>query len=185
MLTSQLAKYVARGILVFYAAVIQTVEYAALDSLVTPNVITEGTIQRDTDDGLPIYFVDYHQGYPIYGRNKDRRFPNIAEGITIAIVFGQPDVLTYEKDDLAAGRRRYAAYGSAGAATLSDGSTGQWDEYPFASTLEGGAGAHITAVSQTENNWHSQDYLAFLRAANLITGTQKRFHVIPTFLLSR
>ena len=146
--------------------------------------IITATLLEEDEDGLPIYFVDFHRGYPIYGRNKDKRFRNIARGITLAIGYGQPSVLTYDGDKQAKIDRRIAGYGGwVSSPTLADGTIGSWDEYPFASTLEGGAGAHITAVTEQENKWHGIDYLGFLTVANIIRGNQKRFRVAPIYLL--
>lgn len=69
--------------------------------------------------------------------------PNIARNVQSAIDEGQPDVLTRTTDNaLIRANRAAACSGFCG--------PGSPDEYPFASTLEGGAGARVAGVPVQE-----------------------------------
>jgi RHS repeat-associated protein len=90
----------------------------------------ESTLNQAVED-LPTLEVDA------------QKMPNIARNIESALEEGQPDVLTRTMDpDLIAANRAAACAGFCGPESP--------DEYPFASTFEGGAGARIESVPLQE-----------------------------------
>ena len=77
------------------------------------------------------------------------RTPNIYQHTVNSLETGQPDILHYDNDQKRQGQRRYAAtnrYPSKAAEGL------QKDEYPYASTFEGGATANVAYVPSRENS---------------------------------
>lgn len=79
--------------------------------------------------------------------------PNIYRHTLNAFMQGKPSVLHYDSDKKAKARRRYHA-----TKVLPSPPSGmQRDEYPFASTIEGGLGAAVTYVPREENNKQGQD----------------------------
>lgn len=70
--------------------------------------------------------------------------PHIAANIRAAIAEGHPSVLHRQTDpSIIRSNRRAACEGFSG--------EGSPDKYPFASTMEGGAGARIAGVPQVEH----------------------------------
>jgi RHS repeat-associated protein len=99
-------------------------------SLVDPLLDLLGSSTAAEDD-LPTFEVD------------GSRMPNIARNVQSALDDGQPDVLTRTTDNaLIRANRAAACAGFCG--------PGSPDEYPFASTYEGGAGAQVQGVPLQE-----------------------------------
>lgn len=86
------------------------------------------------------HFYEYGTTLPVLEFDS-QQFPNIAPHIQDAQTAGQPSVLTRTTDPALMNSNRAAATG--GVVGL--------DEYPFASTYEGGAGASVRIVPAAEN----------------------------------
>ncbi|TGD56539.1 RHS repeat-associated core domain-containing protein [Flavobacterium humi] len=87
--------------------------------------------------GVKVHFVE------------EAKTPNIYKHTLDSFRKGKPSILHYDNDKKAAAQRRYQAtknYPSRGAEGL------QRDEYPYASTFEGGAGANVAYVPASENS---------------------------------
>jgi hypothetical protein len=95
------------------------------------------------------HFYSYGTTLPVLEFDS-KQFPNIAPHIQDAQKAGQPSVLTRTTNPVLMGNNRAAATG--GVSGL--------DEYPFASTYQGGAGASVRNVPAAENR------LQGLRIAN-------------------
>ncbi len=93
------------------------------------------------------------------------RMPNIAENIQNAQANGAPDILTRTTD-----QARIAA--NRAAACIDFCGTGSPDEYPFASTYEGGKGAFVADVPQSEQNIQGGVLAQFYRIYGIQDGDQ-------------
>ncbi len=99
------------------------------------------------------------------------RNPQLAENIQNALNAGHPDVLTHGGDAVA---NR--------AASLRDvpnipGLTR--DEYPFASSMEGGGGAWVGHIQGLQNSSGGGILARFLQTNNILPGMQYRVVVVP------
>jgi Deoxyribonuclease NucA/NucB len=109
------------------------------------------------------------------------RVPNIAAHISQAQASGKPSTLTYlGPNSPTQTTNRQAACGSfkASAADTAAGRT-SCDEYPFASTSEGGAGASTAAVPVSEQNSQGGTLSSFYTANGLTAGSKFRVAVGP------
>jgi len=116
------------------------------------------------DQGLPTYVVDA------------ARFPNVARNIQSALDRNDPRIpgtLTYHGNPLYTWANRTLACGMVGAKMPNS-----CDEYPFASTLEGGPYSQTRIVPWLENSLQGLDYWAFLRRNRILPGG--RFNVETT-----
>ena len=94
-------------------------------------------------------------------------YPGMAENISHAQRAGHPSVLTYISDLATARANRYAAVKNVEQiAGLSR------DEYPFASTLEGGGGAWVGHISPAEQSGQGGLLKNFYEKHNLKSGDQ-------------
>jgi hypothetical protein len=109
------------------------------------------------------------------------RVPNIAAHISQAQGSGKPTELTYlGPNSPTQSKNRTAACGSfkPSAADTAAGKT-SCDEYPFASTAEGGAGASTAAVPPSEQNSQGGTLGSFYTANKLVAGSKFRVAVGP------
>ena len=91
------------------------------------------------------------------------------------IAEGQPSVLTRGADKAAILATRREALRGLGKA----GPKMSWDEYPFASTVEGGAGARVSAVPVVEQNIQGGVLSSFYDQYRITAGRQFGVRVIP------
>jgi hypothetical protein len=106
--------------------------------------------------------------------NDPAEMPNISAHIEKAITEGKPDVATRQIGKKAKrGRRKEALEGLPG---LPD--THSWDEFPYASTKEGGKGASTAAVPRTEQNIQGWRLAQFYRKHKIGHGDQFRVRVL-------
>ncbi|TVM01153.1 MAG: hypothetical protein CV087_11260, partial [Candidatus Brocadia sp. WS118] len=108
--------------------------------------------------------------------------PSIYQHTLKAFALGKPPVLTYAGDGVrgADARRRFArrSAGVIGSAGIVNNVVMQWDEYPYASTLEGGFGASVMAVPAWENRGVQGPTLQFFFSLTKIKAGEK-FTVVP------
>lgn len=100
------------------------------------------------------------------------RMPTVCGHMVSAIDRGQPSVLRYEQDSSRAAANRKSAYGGYRA-----GSGRSMDEYPFASTAEGGYGADVRAVPRRENSIQGAQLSNFYRKNGMQQGDKYRVDV--------
>lgn len=87
---------------------------------------------------------------------------------------GKPSYLTYDSDDKKRSKRRREATGHL--PTIDDL---QKDEYPYATTLEGGLGASVEYVPSDDNSRHGGDLGAVRRAFRMQTGDVFQIILVP------
>ena len=157
-----------------------------IPAIATLLAIVSGVIKQieDDDDGFP-FLILHKSGYPQYGMDKNKTYPTIVNAnIAVALYRRRPALLTYDNASLQVQRaRRKQAMRANGVSsdrtTLSiideTGSTkiarpewrsgipGSWDEYPFASTEEGGSGSYVSLVPLEENNNQGTDMKSFYK----------------------
>jgi RHS repeat-associated protein len=99
--------------------------------------------------------------------------------VSYAISQGRPTILT-KVDSTSNGLNRsvgnkyvYNTYGNA-TSYRTDRIISEWDEYPYASTLENNSGAFFAAVSKQENREAGSELLSFYRDNNLQPGCKFR-----------
>ena len=94
------------------------------------------------------------------------RTPQIADNIVEAIAEGRPSTLTRIEGRAAIRANRRAALRGQRAPS----STQSLDEFPFASTAEGGAGARVRPVPRTEQNIQGGELSQFFQRNNIRAG---------------
>lgn len=93
------------------------------------------------------------------------RMPNIAQNIQNALDEGQPSILTRQTlQAMIRANRAAACAGFCGPESP--------DEYPFASTLEGGAGAHVESVPLSKQNIQGGTLASFYQQYGIGPGGQ-------------
>lgn len=102
-----------------------------------------------------------------------KKFPNIYQNLMKAVAMGHPLLLTYDNVRKNAQARRRAALKNHPPAQPGN----QLDEYPFATTMEGGAGASIKEVPKLENEAHGGLIGNTVQINKMTTGDQ--FLIIP------
>ncbi len=105
---------------------------------------------------------------PVLEISSDR-MPNIADNIESAIDAGHPSVLTRANSAQAAQNRRVACAGFSG--------PGSPDEYPFASTMEGGAGSQVRGVPLQEQYRQGGTINAFYQQNDIDVGDKFKVQV--------
>jgi hypothetical protein len=103
---------------------------------------------------------------PVFVIYSDR-MPTIAEHVLSAFQRGYPKKLTYAGGALSGKNRKAACL-----RVIPRGEGQQCDEYPFASTKEGGEKASIWIVPALENQRQGGDFAAFIRLNNIEVGDQ-------------
>ena len=98
-----------------------------------------------------------------------QRMPEIADGIKDAQSRGAPDILTRTTDRAQIARNRAEATGGFSG-------VGSPDEYPFASTMEGGSGAFVKGVPLSEQRIQGGALSTFYRVNDI--GHGDKFRVI-------
>jgi hypothetical protein len=110
------------------------------------------TGEQDQERRLPVFVVD------------SNKTPAIAEHVRAALAAGQPRVLTRASGARQRANRRAAC------GRWPRGSPLSCDEYPFASTLEGGRGASIAGVPKLEQRRQGGALRAFYAKAKVKVG---------------
>jgi hypothetical protein len=108
--------------------------------------------------------------------------PQIAAHIADAQAMGYPSILTYRKLSpykLQQKGKRMKRIGAGCDDFVPTTPGGSCDEYPFATTYEGGSGSSIREVPQTEQNTQGTEYIVFLRANKIQDGDRFIVEVIP------
>jgi hypothetical protein len=121
-------------------------------------------------NNLPVFVVD------------GKITPMIAENDLSAIDHGQPFLLHYrgpQSDDI---MRKIRTAAGCGSAWKSKPLT--CDEYPFASSLEGGAGADVFGVPIGENRSQGGSMSAFISSNSLTVGSPYLVAVINTDIVN-
>jgi hypothetical protein len=108
--------------------------------------------QWDRDRRLPVYVVD------------SKKTPEIAKHVRAALAAGQPSLLTRATGAVQRANRR-AACGH-----WPRGSRLSCDEYPFASTIQGGQGASIAGVPRVEQRRQGGSLRAFYAKERVRVG---------------
>ncbi|WP_007509135.1 MULTISPECIES: NucA/NucB deoxyribonuclease domain-containing protein [Pseudofrankia] len=135
-------------------------------------------IQCDSESGQVAISGCIHDEFvPTYVLHRSA-YPNVWLGDLDAIVAGKPTTLHRLIDGKdPSGRTRQSNRNAACAGFVASGPLDTCDEYPYASTLEGGAGGHTWHVPSTENSLHgSQDLGKFYTDNRLFNG--EAFHVV-------
>ena len=104
--------------------------------------------------------------------------PGIATNVANAFMLGQPMVLTRASKEQK-NRNRDAATGRLASAGYDNGVQMSWDEYPFASSLEGGAGTIIARVPLSEQNMQGWTLSQFYRLNNVNLGDRYKVAILP------
>jgi RHS repeat-associated protein len=99
-------------------------------------------------------------------------FPNIYKNLLKSLASGKPMTITYDANRQNARQRRREALKNTPPKPGSDR-----DEYPYASTKEGGKGADVNYVPTSENRKHGGFIGALVVANNMQTGDQ--FQMVP------
>lgn len=109
-------------------------------------------------ESLPLYTISYKQT------------PTIASHVSQAIQSGRPWKLTYigSKNPLNDQNRKKACKGLPSPRPAGK----QCDEYPFASTYQGGTGASAVLVPEQENSIQGGQLSSFYQSKNLKDGDQ-------------
>ncbi len=118
-----------------------------------PTPALAATAATDTAAALPTLYV------------RRSQMPEIAEHTAMAIAAGKPSVLTRGQANAIIRNRSAALRGHPPA-----GQRRSLDEYPFASTQEGGQGASVAAVSRTEQSQQGLLIGNFYRDFNIQVG---------------
>jgi len=105
------------------------------------------------------------------------KMPFIARNISLAWTGGKPAELTRDKRENRRGK--YGATCGAGNFTINYPGVGSCDEYPFASTMEGGAGARTEEVPIREQDCQGGTLSTSYRYQNIAVGD--KFLVIITY----
>jgi hypothetical protein len=135
----------------------------------------ERTRKRIEEEDLPTFYVRQSDYEDIYQNT-------VAGFINRRVSLDSYDILTYAgapktSDERKAKRdRRDAAYGHMPNAQ----NTYSWDEYPYASTLEGGLGATIAEVPVWQQNIQKILLSSFYRANKMKPGSKFKVKLIPT-----
>lgn len=103
--------------------------------------------------------------------------PTIEQNFNNAVAGGAPLQLTRMEGKAKIEQNRYQAKKGLGGASA--GPRMQWDEYPFASTYEGGYGAYMMAVPQKENQYQGQILSKFYRDSGIRDGGRFNVRFIP------
>ena len=111
----------------------------------------------------------YPVSYPVLEIDSGS-IPNIAQNIQNAQSNGAPSVLTCTIDPATIAANRAAA-------TAGFSGPGSPDEYPFASTYEGGAGAFVSGVPLQEQHIQGGVLFQFYKQNNIIDGSKFKVQV--------
>lgn len=115
---------------------------------------------KSKSDELPVFII------------YSDRMPTIAEHVLSAFRRGHPNTLTYIGGELSGKNRKAACL-----RVIPRRKGEQCDEYPFASTLEGGSNASIWLVPEKENQRQGGDLSAFILLNNIKAGDRFRVEV--------
>jgi hypothetical protein len=99
------------------------------------------------------------------------KYPDLAENISNAIDAGHPDVLTHGGDAVA--NRAVALKDVPNIRGLSR------DEFPFASSMEGGGSSWIGHIPVAQQNAQGALITNFLRANEILPGAKYRVKIVP------
>lgn len=118
-------------------------------------------------DGPPIHTVAECAGQSA----SASKYPDLAENILNAQQAGNPQVLTAGGD--IAANRAAALEGVPNISGLSR------DEYPFASSMEGGEGAWVGHIPVSQQNAQGALIKNFMQANNITPGSQYKVVIVP------
>jgi hypothetical protein len=99
------------------------------------------------------------------------KYPDLAENIFHAQAAGHPQILTFGGN--AAANRAAALEGVPNILSLSR------DEYPFASSMEGGAGAWVGHIPPSQQNAQGALIRNFINGNNIRPGSQYKVTIVP------
>jgi len=140
-----------------------TIATALILEITKPKIETIEKVQtKDNDDKLPIYFV------------SKSMMPNIADNIEKAQMEGKPYVLTRATEAQKNQNRRNALKNI----PISDPINNSRDEYPFASSVEGGSGARTAEVPKREQSIQGGTLSSFYQKNNIKPGSKYGVKVI-------
>lgn len=106
----------------------------------------------------------------------EKKWPNIYQNHVKGIAKGNPSVLTYDSNKQNAQKRRNAAMK---ANKVPASSEYDRDEYPYATTKEGGANASVAKVPSNENRSHGAYLGALIKSNDMKTGDNFNIILIP------
>ncbi len=109
--------------------------------------------------------IDVADDLPILKFSREK-MPNIADNIDEAIEAGHPSTLTREADKSAIKANRKAALNEIDKAKKGN----SLDEYPFASSKEGGVGSNVKSVPKGEQNIQGGTMSSFYQNNNIADG---------------
>ncbi len=113
------------------------------------------------------------QAVPVYKLSASQ-YPNVAEGVQAAFDAGHPQVLNY----LVTANKVNRPIALSGLKGRLTGTGLSFDEFPMASTIQGGPGAQVTVVPLAENTAQGLDFLRFLRESGLLQQGYGKFKVV-------
>ncbi|GIJ10586.1 RHS repeat-associated core domain-containing protein [Micromonospora sp. NPDC049891] len=152
---------------------VQRVHNLTVDDLHTYHVVVGGEPVLVHNTNAPRIFAVGCNGdtevLPVHEINRNR-YPDVADNFENAIRNGHSPIVTRQT-----GRSNVRANRNAAQAGEprpdSLGRNLSWEEYPFASTREGGAGAQLRLIDRTQNTSHGRDSLwPFLRDNGVANG---------------
>jgi RHS repeat-associated protein len=107
------------------------------------------------------------------------KYPQLAENIRHAQNAGHPDVLTHGGKAVIDANRNAALHQPYRDFVLNIGGGLTRDEYPFASSLEGGAGSWVGHIPESQQNAQGALIRNFINANNIVPSTQYRVVIVP------
>jgi hypothetical protein len=122
--------------------------------------------QQSGKGKLPIFHVYFHRTFWIAGHDA-----------WAILYLGKPFILTYNGGGAAKRSNRYQA--CKGLEGLKNDALNSLDEYPFASTTQGGAGASVWPVPSDEQDEQGTDFWRFLSQNHITTGQSFIVEVEP------
>ncbi|WP_089101568.1 ricin-type beta-trefoil lectin domain protein [Streptomyces hyaluromycini] len=147
-----------------------------VDDLHTYYVVAGGTpiLVHNTGEACRVFSVDSSgtaTSLPVHEIDSSA-YPGVADNFNNALANGESPIVTRLTGRAAIRANRNAAQaGQPRPGTLMGGMS--WEEFPFASTVEGGSGATLRLIPRNENVSHGRDSLwPFLRDNGINSGDQ-------------
>jgi len=107
------------------------------------------------------------------------KYPDLAENILNAQRAGHPDVLTHGGEAVVNANRNAALHQPYRDFVPNIGRGLSRDEYPFASSLQGGAGSWVGHIPVSQQNAQGALIKNFINANNIAPGSQYRVVITP------
>ncbi|WP_159394110.1 polymorphic toxin-type HINT domain-containing protein [Streptomyces sp. NRRL S-495] len=161
-----------------YTTTPQRADDLTVDDLHTYYVLAGATpvlVHNSNSESCPIVFAVNSAGeataLPVHEIDSSAHAPQ-AENFLRAVADGAPAIVTKRSGGEAAARaaRRQAQAHAPRPRRFAGNAT--WEEYPFASTVEGGQGATLTLSPGSINSSHGNSLKNFYRDANISPGDQ-------------